>query len=284
VSKPFTISIIIPAYNEAETIQPCLDAIAAQTVRPHEVIVVDNNSTDTTAALAARYPFVRVIYEQKQGVVHARNTGFDAATGDILGRIDADSIIAADWVETLHTIFVSGGPDAVSGSVTYHSLPYVRFWNGVDYVFRRYFAWALGREYALQGANMALRSKAWRKTKHSICNAGGLHEDFDLAIHLREQGHKTVFTPRLLASLTFRQAGSRWRDYLSYVMLHSGTYAQHKRLRRVVMYPIMLLAIVFYPLIRMLYLGYDAPRDTFSFSKFLRTQAGARVNPATFVD
>jgi glycosyltransferase involved in cell wall biosynthesis len=70
------ISIIIPVYNEAESLNACLDAIANQTIKPYEVIVVDNNSLDDTRLVAKAYDFVTLISETKQGVVHARSTGF----------------------------------------------------------------------------------------------------------------------------------------------------------------------------------------------------------------
>src|SRR6185437_1716246 len=61
--KPLTLSLVIPAYNEERYIKHCLDAIASQTVTPMEVFVVDNNSTDSTAAIAKNYEFVQVLSE-----------------------------------------------------------------------------------------------------------------------------------------------------------------------------------------------------------------------------
>src|SRR4051812_42172740 len=101
------VSIVIPVYNEADQLAACLQAIARQTVRPLEVIVVDNNSTDGTAAIAKRFPFVRLLTEKKQGVVHARNTGFKATRGGIIGRIDADTILPPTWVAQVQTIFTA---------------------------------------------------------------------------------------------------------------------------------------------------------------------------------
>lgn len=284
VSKRSLVSIVIPVYNEIDTIGACLDSIAAQTVQPHEVIVVDNNSTDGTLAVVSRYPFVKIIREERQGVVYARNTGFDAARGDIIGRIDADSVLAPNWVATLQRIFQEQQVDAVSGGVGYHHAPFSRLFDKVDYALRHYLAWALGREVALQGANMALRTSVWRASKKRMCNRGGMHEDFDLGIHVREAGFKTAFRPELFVRIAFRQAGTKWSNFVSYVLLNPGTYAQHHRARRVVMYPVVGLALVFYPILRVLYLGYDEQKDGFSVRTLLRASNEGRVNPATFVD
>lgn len=284
MKQPLTVSIVIPAYNEADTIHDCLMAISQQTVSPYEVILVDNNSTDATVAIAQQFRFVRVLRERRQGVVHARNTAFSQAKGEIIGRIDADTIIDTDWVETVQNLFTDSTHDAISGSVTYHNVPFARFFSVTDRVCRTYLGLALGKEYAMQGANLALRAEAWRSTKRQMCSSSGMHEDFDLSIHLREGGYSTLYTPSLKASVTFRQAGSQWKDYLYYVLLNPGTYAQHGVRRRVVMYPVIGLALISYPLLHVLHRGYDKSKDTFSFKKVFMSTFVSRVNPATFVD
>ena len=284
MSKRLAVSIVIPAYNEVDQIGRCLEAIADQTSKPDQVIVVDNNSNDGTAAIATRFPFVTVVCEKRQGVVHARNTGFDMACGDIIGRVDADTIVAPDWVATTRRIFANSNVGAVSGSVGYHHAPYAKFFSKIDSGLRHYLAWSLGSEVALQGANMAVRASAWRASRGRMCNRGGLHEDFDLSIHLREAGFSTKFEPSLRVTVAFRQAGTSWPSFARYTMLSSGTYAQHNRWRRIYMYPVVGLALVSYPLLRILYLGYDEQKDGFSVRTWLRASGVSRVNPATFVD
>ncbi len=105
MQTPLSLSLVIPAYNEERHLAACLDAVSRQAVMPSEVIVVDNNSTDRTAEIARSYPFVRVVQEPRQGIVFARNAGFDAARGDIIGRIDADTIIPSDWTKHVLAFF-----------------------------------------------------------------------------------------------------------------------------------------------------------------------------------
>ena len=281
--KP-NISIVIPVYNEAAYLRGCLEAVALQTTRPYEVIVVDNNSTDRTAAVARSFPFVTLLHEEHQGVLHARTTGFDAARGDVIARIDADTLVSENWVATLQTIFADRSVGAVSGSFGYYEMPLQGFFDGVDKVFRGYLAWALGRQYALQGANLALRREAWLAARPLLCNRAWLHEDFDLSIHLREAGYTTEYRPLLFVRVAFRQAAAPPRQFLSYALLNPGTYARHGIRRRVVMYPVIAAALVAYPLLHALYLGYDRELSAFSLRKLLSGSAAARVNPATFVE
>ena len=85
------ISVIIPSWNRADRLAAALASVRAQTLAPHEVIVVDDGSTDNTRALlASEFPEVRYIYQQNHGVSHARNTGIRAASGNWIALLDSD--------------------------------------------------------------------------------------------------------------------------------------------------------------------------------------------------
>lgn len=106
------VSIIIPAWNEKERIVDCLDNATRQTVMPHEVLVVDNRSTDHTVEIVERYiaehpdlPVKLLHQDEEQGLIPTRNYGLNHATGDILGRVDADCMLKPDWVEVVRGIF-----------------------------------------------------------------------------------------------------------------------------------------------------------------------------------
>lgn len=271
-------------YNEADRIAACLWAIARQTVVPYEVIVVDNNSTDATAAIASTFPFVRVIRERRQGVVHARNRGFDAARGDIIGRLDADTLVPDDWVATVRSLFRGDEIDAVSGKVRYHDMAWSETLSSIDLFFRRRFARLLGREVALQGANMAMRRSAWTEVRDHVCSYGGLHEDFDLAIHLNRLNYRVVFEESLEASIGFRQTECRWGEFATYALLSPRTYARHGLKSQRHMYPVVFLSILAYLPLRVLHQGYDAASGRFSWRALLEAGGVRRVNPATFVD
>src|SRR5436190_15022830 len=123
-NKPLTLAIVIPAYNEEDYLSACLDSVNNQSVVPSEVIVVDNNSSDKTAQIAKSYSFVRLVTEEKQGVFWAAQTGFKAAGSDIIGRIDADTILAQDWVEKVLAYMTDSSITAVTGPVNYYDMPF----------------------------------------------------------------------------------------------------------------------------------------------------------------
>lgn len=91
------VSIIVPAFNVAKTLPATLNALLAQTFTDYEIIVVDDGSTDTTAALLEEYagiPDFKVISQRNRGLAGARNTGIAAARGLYIGFCDADDL----WV------------------------------------------------------------------------------------------------------------------------------------------------------------------------------------------
>ncbi|MFF8803854.1 glycosyltransferase family 2 protein [Streptomyces omiyaensis] len=94
-----TVSVVIPAYNSARTLDACLDSVFAQTHPVHEVIVVDDGSTDTTAEIARRRPCTLLGGGANRGVSAARNTGIAAATGDVLFFLDSDEALTPGSVE-----------------------------------------------------------------------------------------------------------------------------------------------------------------------------------------
>ncbi len=270
------ISLVIPAYNEESHLAECLDSAIAQLVPFDEIIVVDNNSSDTTAMIASSFPGVRLLHEPRQGVVHARNRGFDATTGGIIARIDADTRLPLDWTMQLTRIFQAEQVAAVTGSVAYYDIGLPRTLSWVDAMLRRSGARLLGNRMALQGANMAIRRRAWRAVRHSVCSAGGIHEDFDLAIHTAEQGHRVVYDPQLVAGVAFRQAASPWRAFASYYWHCPKTYLKHGVRRGIWLVPVAIVVILAYPLLHLL-LQRALPRNWSLLS-------GVRVNPATFAD
>jgi glycosyltransferase involved in cell wall biosynthesis len=85
-----------------------LRAIAAQTVVPDEVLVVDNNSTDNSRQIARQFPFVKLLREQKQGVLFAKNTGLKNAKGDIIGRIDSERVLTPRRIELVNNLRAHG--------------------------------------------------------------------------------------------------------------------------------------------------------------------------------
>lgn len=99
--RPF-FSIIIPVYNVAPYLRECLDSVLAQTFLDWEAICVDDGSTDESGAIldeyAAKDRRFRVFHQPNAGVSAARNKALDEAKGEWIGFLDADDMIASEWL------------------------------------------------------------------------------------------------------------------------------------------------------------------------------------------
>jgi glycosyltransferase involved in cell wall biosynthesis len=89
------ISVVIPAFNAALFLPRCLQSVFSQTLRPAEVIVVNDGSTDDTAEVAVALG-ARVVSRPNGGLSAARNTGIQNASGDWIALLDADDMWAPD--------------------------------------------------------------------------------------------------------------------------------------------------------------------------------------------
>jgi len=116
-------SVVIPAFNSAATLARAIDSVQAQTWPAHEILVVDDGSTDATADVAAGFgEAVRLIRQENSGVSVARNTGAAAATGDWLAFLDADDWYAPDRIK-VHAEWIAEDAtlDCMTGDYEYRN-------------------------------------------------------------------------------------------------------------------------------------------------------------------
>lgn len=113
------VSIVIPAYNEEAEIAGAIQAALAQDYPDLEIIVVDNASTDRTAAIASGFP-VKVVSEPRKGLLWARECGRLAASGDIIANMDADCIPDPSWVSRGVGCFSDPAVVGTTGPYDYH--------------------------------------------------------------------------------------------------------------------------------------------------------------------
>ena len=85
------ISVVIPSYNQASFLPESIESVLKQTLKPHEIIVVDDGSNDNTKEVVAQYP-VTYLHENNSGPSVARNYGIQRATGDWIALLDADDV------------------------------------------------------------------------------------------------------------------------------------------------------------------------------------------------
>lgn len=205
------LSVIIPARNEERYLSACLTSLAKQVDPPsHEVIVVDNNSTDRTAQIAA-YFGVKVIRETTLGAPAARNAGAKVARGKNLVFLDADCIAPQKHLSAIHRFFQHHPKiDALVGGYVIYDAGSVAQWLSKEwnYYLRMFrFQKKLFRRHGLLSGNFAIR-------KYAFTNTGGFDEkldnvlyaeDTEYAVRLQLMGYKLHLHPNLLVKSSYRR-------------------------------------------------------------------------------
>lgn len=182
---PTTATIVVVTYNRTHLLTRLLESIEQMDPAPGHLVVVDNASTDDSAEIA-RAAGARVVFCGERGIPAAAATGYDAATGELILRLDADSIPAPGWVESMVAALADPAVDAVTGGAVFHDGParrrvaMARLFLGTYAVFATP---ALGHT-PLWGSNMAFRRRAWEDVRGEVHLDPELHDDLDLAYHL----------------------------------------------------------------------------------------------------
>jgi glycosyltransferase involved in cell wall biosynthesis len=205
-----SLTVVIPSLNDAEFLAVCLAALAEQTRPADEIIVVDNGSTDATAEVAIAAG-ARVVHEPVRGILSATSAGFDAAAGDIIARLDADSVPPADWLERVEAILERSGPlSAVTGPGDFYGSNRFIAWLGGTIYIGGYF-WSmtplLGHA-PLFGSNCALHAAIWVRLRDVVHrDMPRMHDDFDISYQF-EPDMSVVYDPTLRVGISARPFSS----------------------------------------------------------------------------
>ena len=104
------ISVIIPSWNQGQYLAEAIESVLAQTLKPHEIIVISDGSPDDTRYVTKSYP-VKYIEQVNKGLPSARNTGILNATGDYCFFLDADDMMTENCLQRI-TDTIAENPDA----------------------------------------------------------------------------------------------------------------------------------------------------------------------------
>ncbi|HEV3352048.1 MAG TPA: glycosyltransferase [Acidimicrobiales bacterium] len=199
--QALSVTVIVPAHNEARVIDKTITAVNRLQTQPCQVIVVDDGSTDETAAIA-RSRGVTVLSQRRLGKAAALNTGVREAHGDVLVVLDSDTVLSPDFLDVVLKHFADPSVGAVAGNVKVgnrqgllgrlQSLEYIASLN-LD---RRAQA-AINVVGVVPGAAGAFRRSA-------LVEAGGyptdtLVEDMDLTVTLLQAGWRIPYEPGAVA-------------------------------------------------------------------------------------
>lgn len=197
-ASSISITVIVPVRNGEATIERCLEAIFSSTVKPREVLVINDSCTDGTVALANRFPCRVIDAPPPGGVAAARNFGAAQATGDVLFFTDADVILMPEAIAAAERALQEGGLDVAVGLQS----AVCEFRNGTSVYKNLWLRWTYrqraGRFSVLYSSAVAIRKSAFERV-----NGFDTHyqrpniEDSELGKRLSEAGYRLDLAPEL---------------------------------------------------------------------------------------
>lgn len=208
------VSVVIPAYNEEESIVQTLSSLSDNiTSRSVEIIVVDNNSKDATNKLATACG-VNCIKETTQGITPARNRGLKEAKGKFILNADADSIYPPDWIEEMIRPLAKNDTEVALTYGRFSFIPVGSTGRGT-YFFYEYaaeFSRWLNKTFKEEAVNVYGFNSGFRRLQglevDSFNHPPGTNEDGFLAMKLRNKGFgklHLVKNPKALVWTTDRR-------------------------------------------------------------------------------
>lgn len=206
------VSVVVPVYNGGSTIRATVECLLGQTLPPHEIIAVDDGSTDDTSEILQSFGGrITLLSQSNGGPASARNVGVLASTGDLIAFTDGDCLPDKDWLVELVKGFyapeIAGAGGTVRGAAAGLVGEYIDMIGGLNPEFasggvvtRLVTANACFRRDALLDVNMF--EERFRKP-------GG--EDTELSIRLRRAGYELSYAARAVVLHHHRQTV---RDFL----------------------------------------------------------------------
>jgi len=212
------VSVVVCAYDAADTIDDCLTSLSGLTYPHVEVIVINDGSRDDTATIARRYARVRVIDVPNGGLSAARNVGLASATGEIVAYTDADCRVDADWLTYLvrpmltSSVAGVGGPNIIPPDDSWVAQCVARAPGGPTHVM-------LDDRIAehVPGCNMAFRREALLSVEgfNPVYRRAG--DDVDICWRLQARGQRIGFSPSALVWHHHRASvAAYWRQQVGY--------------------------------------------------------------------
>jgi GT2 family glycosyltransferase len=206
-----TATVVVPNLNGAHFLEPCLEALSAQSLVPTAVILVDNGSTDGSVELVrGRFPEVDVlVFEENRGFAAAMNSGIAAASSDLVAFLNNDAVPEPAWLEELvaclerhpgaaaatSKLLLADDPTRLDGAgdgLTRSFLPYVRGHGDPDD----------GRfsdeveVFSASGAAAVWRTQVLDELGAFDERFFAFYEDVDLSFRARLRGYEIWYAPR----------------------------------------------------------------------------------------
>ena len=212
---PSKVSVVIVNWNGERFLERCLTALQAQTIVPHEVILVDNASSDGSLDIVRRFPNVRLLAQTENlGFARGNNLALAAAAPDSewIALLNPDAFVEASWLETLLSAAEAHPGFDVFASQLLNAADPSKLDGAGDVYHVSGLAWRMGCGEAASSHSQCVRevfspcAAAAMYRHRALLQLGGFDEDYfcyiedvDLGFRLRLAGYRCLYVPTSVA-------------------------------------------------------------------------------------
>ncbi len=191
------VSLYIPCFNSARTIQSCLESVFKQNYPLEEVIVIDDGSTDATAEIASGYPVRIISLNVNKGLAFARNLAVKSIKSEFAASLDADCAAGDNWLKNIMEAFDKEEFAGVGGKLIEQGDTVIDLWR------RQHLLQNWGNDIVRNPAFLFGSNTVFRK---DVLLEAGLYnekfktnyEDYDISMRMREKGYNLLYLPDAL--------------------------------------------------------------------------------------
>lgn len=216
------ITVVIPAYNAAETIKPCLESIYNQTFDNVKIVVVNDGSTDDTANILAKHQErITIVTQDNKGASVARNAGAKIAASPYIIFCDADITLVPHALETMH--------DALEKHPT-ASYAYSSFYFGKE-LFK---LWPFDAQKLKQGPYIHTTSLIRTETFPGFDEKLKRFQDWDLWLTMLKRGYTGIFITEPLFTVKTGGTMSNWLPKWAYAFSFLPAVKKYNEAKKVI--------------------------------------------------
>ncbi|MEW5894789.1 MAG: glycosyltransferase family A protein [Candidatus Omnitrophota bacterium] len=193
------VSLYIPCYNAESHLEKSLRSVFEQTYPIHEILIINDASTDNSVAICQKYPVKIISHHENLGLSAARNTALENCATEFIASVDADVILKKDWLETIMRNFTDERICGVGGQLIESCIN-----NVADQWRNQHMRQWWGEKLLLNPDFIFGHSNVFHKER--LLEAGGYNplfrtngEDFDVCRKLKQKGYSLVYDPSAIA-------------------------------------------------------------------------------------
>lgn len=189
------VSLYIPCYNAAPTIEKCLDSVLKQTYPTREIIVIDDGSTDNSAELIKKYPVTLLANRTNKGLVYCRNLGCRKASGEFIAALDSDCAAAPQWLERLVEVIKKSNAAGAGGRLIEKNTRSLADRWRLAHMGQEWGRQRLDNPPFLFGSNTVFRRQALEKAGFYNEKLVNNFEDVELSRRLYKRNYSLIYDP-----------------------------------------------------------------------------------------